>query len=723
MSEPAKLPGSLKTDPRIDSWLSIDPGGTVTLRTGKVEYGQGVKTTIAQVGADELDVAIGRVRVVMADTGATVDEKLTAGSGSIEESAVAMRHAAAAARAILLDRAAAELGVARDSLTVDDGTVSSPATNRKITYWDLMADTAFEADVTADTRTKSPDQWRLIGTAVPRLDIPAKVTGGTAFIQDMEMTDLLHGRVIRPPSYGAVLETFDDATTRDIEGVIKIVRDGNFIGVIARSEAAAVRARELLASNCTWKEVAQYPDEDRLFDWMIEQECEDALIEDGVPVDKPIPEIAAPGDSAVTLEAIYARPFQSHASIGPSAGMARWDDGKLTVWAHSQGIYPLQAALSCAFDMAKQDIRCIYAENAGVYGHNGADDAAMDAAMLARAVPGKCVRVQWMRDDEFKWEPFGSAMVVMLQASTDKAGKIIDWNCDLWSNAHAGRPRAKKETAGFIACWHRADATPAPEPVDNNGRDGGAHRGARPYYDFGTGRLAKHFVKPHPLRVSSLRALGTFGNIFAIESMIDELAEVTGTDPVEMRLRHLTDSRARAVVEKVADMAGWKPESWGNGFGQGIAFNRYKNSKCYAAVAFEAKVDTSTGVIEIPKAFIAADAGLAINPDGIANQLEGGLIQAASWTLKEAVRFDPVRITSVDFESYPILTFREVPEIETHVIQRADAKPMGVGEATQGPTPAAIANAVYAAIGVRLREIPFTPERVKRMIAEAKAGN
>ncbi len=723
MSEPAKLPGSLKTDPRIDSWLSIDSGGTITLRTGKVEYGQGVKTTIAQVGADELDVAISRVQVVMADTGATVDEKLTAGSGSIEESAVAMRYAAAAARAILLERAATELDVERDSLSVDDGTISSPATNRKITYWDLMAGATFDAEVAPDTKPKTPAEWRLIGTAVPRLDIPAKVTGGTAFIQDMEMADLLHGRIVRPPSYGAVLDTFDDGATREIDGVVEIIRDGNFIGIIALTEAAAVRARELLASGCTWKEVAQYPDEDRLFDWMIEQECEDALIEDGVPVDKPIPEIASPDGSAVTLEAIYARPFQSHASIGPSAGMARWDDGKLTVWAHSQGIYPLQAALSCAFDMPKENIHCIYAENAGVYGHNGADDAAMDAAMLARAVPGKCVRVQWMRDDEFKWEPFGSAMVVMLQASTDKTGKIIDWNCDLWSNAHAGRPRAKKETAGFIACWHRADATPAPEPVDNNGRDGGAHRGARPYYDFGTGRLAKHFVKPHPLRVSSLRALGTFGNIFAIESMIDELAEVAGIDPVEMRLRHLTDPRAREVVEKVADMAGWNPKSWGGGFGQGIAFNRYKNSKCYAAVVFEAKVDAATGVIEIPKAFIAADAGLAINPDGIANQLEGGLIQAASWTLKEAVRFDPVRITSVDFESYPILTFREVPEIETHVIQRADEKPMGVGEATQGPTPAAIANAVYAAINVRLREIPFTPERVKRMIAEAKAGN
>jgi CO/xanthine dehydrogenase Mo-binding subunit len=309
-----------------------------------------------------------------------------------------------------------------------------------------------------------------------------------------------------------------------------------------------------------------------------------------------------------------------------------------------------------------------------------------------------------------------------VQGSVDAAGNVIDWNFDVWSNAHAGRPRAKKETAGFIACWHRENATPPPRPVDNDGKDGGAHRGARPYYDFSRTRIVKHFVKPHPFRVSSLRALGTFGNIFATESTMDELAHAAGLDPIEFRLRHLKDARARAVLEKVAAMADWNPAGWGNGKGQGIAFNRYKNSKCYAAVAFHAEVDETTGVIRIPRAFIAADAGLSINPDGVANQLEGGLIQAASWTLKEAVRFDPVRITSVDWESYPILTFREVPEIDTFVFQKPGEKAMGVGEATQGPTPAAIAGAVLAATGVRLREMPFTPERVKKMIAEARAA-
>ena len=727
MSDEVKLPGSLKTDARIDSWLSIDAGGTVTIKTGKVEYGQGVMTAVAQVGADELDVALSRIRVRMADTGLTVDEKLTAGSGSVEESGTSIRYAAAAARAILLDRAAAALDVPRDTLSVEDGTVRSAAANRQVTYWELMAGKTFNADVTTDTRPKAPKDYRIVGSAAPRLDIPAKVFGAPAFLQDMAPEGLLHGRVLRPPSYGATLTAIDLAPARAVPGVIEVLRDGIFLGIIADSEAAAVKARDVLAQSCRWDEVAQYPDEDNLYDWMISQECEDTLVEGGIPVAKPIPDIETPAEAAHTVESIYARPFQSHASIGPSAGMARWDGDHLTVWAHSQGIYPLRAALSCAFDMAKEKIRCIHAENAGVYGHNGADDAAMDAAMLARAVPGRTVRVQWMRDDEFKWEPYGSGMVMAVQGSIDAAGNVIDWNFDVWSNAHAGRPRAKKETAGFIACWHRADATPPPKPADNDGKDGGAHRGARPYYDFPKTRIAKHFVKPHPFRVSSLRALGTFGNIFATESMLDELAHEAGLDLIEFRLRHLKDARARAVLEKVAEMANWNPASWGKGpgdkkVGQGIAFNRYKNSKCYAAVVFNVDVDEATGVIRTPRAFIAADAGLSINPDGVANQLEGGLIQAASWTLKEAVRFDPVRIASVDWESYPILTFREVPEIETFVFQKTGEKAMGVGEATQGPTPAAIANGVFTATGVRLREIPFTPERVKRMMAEAKAA-
>jgi nicotinate dehydrogenase subunit B len=722
MSEEVKLPGSLKTDARIDSWLALDAAGIVNIFTGKVEYGQGVMTAVAQVGAEELDVALERIRVKMADTGATVDEKLTAGSGSIEESGAAIRFAAAAARAILMDKAAAALDVPRDTLIVEDGTVKSPATNRQVTYWDLMGGQKFGAEVTPATKPKSPADYHIVGRPAPRLDIPAKVFGVRAFIQDMEVAGLLHGRVVFPPSYGAKLKSADLDAARKVAGVVEVVRDGSFLGIVAESEAAAVKARDVLAAACQWEEAAQYPDEDNLYDWMMSQECEDTVVEGGIPVDKPIPEIVTPADAAHTVEAIYARPFQSHASIGPSAGMAQWDGDRLTVWAHSQGIYPLRAALSCAFDWPKEKIRCIHAENAGVYGHNGADDAAMDAAMLARAVPGRPVRVQWMRDDEFKWEPYGSGMVMALQASVNKSGDIIDWNFDVWSNAHAGRPRAKKETAGFIACWHRENATPAPAPVDNNGKDGGAHRGARPYYDFPRTRIAKHFVKPHPFRVSSLRALGTFGNIFATESMLDELAHEAGLDLVEFRLRHLKDARARAVVEKVAAMAGWDPKKWGKGKGQGIAFNRYKNSKCYAAVVFNVEVDEATGVIRTPKAFIAADAGLSINPDGVANQLEGGLIQAASWTMKEAVRFDPVRITSVDWETYPILTFREVPEIETFVFQRETEKAMGVGEATQGPTPAAIANGVFAATGVRLREIPFTPERVKRMMAEAKAA-
>lgn len=725
MSDEVKdLPGSLKADANLDSWIAVNQDRTITIKSGKAELGQGIMTVVAQIGADELDVSPARIRVQMADTEASANERLTAGSDSVQQSGTAVRYAAAAARKLMIDRAAEHLNIAAEDLTVDDGVIASRSTNRQISYWDLMAGKRFDHVLTGEIAPKRPAERKLAGTPMPRLDIPAKVFGGAApFIQDLAPPGLLHGRVVRPPSYDARLTALDESVAAKLPGVVKVIRDGRFIGVVAEREDQAVRAWEALQAAAQWQETATLPDEDRLYDWLVSQDSDDYLIEDGSPVeDKPIPDTVAPAGAAHTLEAIYGRPFQMHASIGPSSGMALWQGDKLTVWSHTQGIYPLRAALACAFALPKENIHGIHAENAGCYGHNGADDAAMDAAMLARAVPGRPVRVQWMREDEHRWEPYGSAMVIALQASLDAQSKLMDWNCDVWTNAHAGRPRAKTETAGLIAVWHRADSAPPPAPQDNQGKHGGGHRGATPYYDVAAQRIVKHVVKPHPLRVSSLRALGTFGNGFAQESFMDELAHAAGVDPVEFRLRHLSDPRARAVIEAVVKLSGWNPAKWGNGWGQGLAFHRYKNQKCYAAVVCEVEVDRASGTVHLPRAFIAADSGEIINPDGVANQLEGGLIQAASWTLKEAVRFDPVRITSTDWESYPILTFREVPEIEVRLLQQAGQKPLGAGEATAGPTPAAIGNAIFHAIGVRLRELPLTPERVRRMIVAAERG-
>ena len=463
----------------------------------------------------------------------------------------------------------------------------------------------------------------------------------------------------------------------------------------------------------TWSEEANLPDEDRIFEWLITQDTEDHLVVDGVPQEGPVPPIEIPEDAAETLEATYCRPYHMHASLGPSAAMARLDGGKMTVWTHSQGVYPLQAALAHALKMDKDDIRTIHTDAAGCYGHNGADDVALDAALLAREVPGRAVLVQWMREDENAWEPYGPAMVIQNQASLDDHGRIIDWNHDVYSTTHAGRPRASADHSGLIAAWHVAEPMAQTPAAANMGKEAGSHRNATPYYDFPRRRIVDHFIAQRPLRVSSLRGLGTYTNLFAIESFMDELAHAAGIDPVEFRLRNLDDPRAKAVITTAAEAADWGSEC-PEGVGRGIAFNRYKNSKCYAAIVVELAVDRATGTVQLQRAVIAGDAGQIVNPDGLANQLDGGFIQAASWTLKERVAFDRFRTTSLDWEGYPILEFSEVPEIETVLLEQPDAPYLGSGEGTQGPTPAAIANAIFAATGVRMRELPFTPERVKR---------
>ncbi|HEY4134324.1 MAG TPA: molybdopterin cofactor-binding domain-containing protein [Alphaproteobacteria bacterium] len=725
MSE-KKLPGSLEDDARLDSWLSIDAGETVTLKTGKTEFGQGIKTAIAQIGADELDVSLARVRVQEADSALTADEGLTAGSESVQQSGIAMRYAAAHARRLLLEKAAARLGIDIDDLTVEDGMVSSRSTNSKVSYWELMAGQPFGVEVSGEVAPRSAGSRRLAGKSVRRLDIPAKLHGGRAFVQDVQLPDMLHGRVLHPPAYGNELVKFDAAAIAAMPGVVKVVQDGRFLAVIAAREDQAVRAWEAMREATEWRALPTLPNEDMLSDWLVSQDTDDMLVENGTPIEGDVPDAVEPEGAAQTLEAFYSRPYQMHASIGPSCAVALFEPGsegvKLTIWQQNQGVFPQQAALATAFGMAKDSIRCIHVEGAGVYGHNGSEDAAMDAAMLARALPDRPVRLQWMREDEHRWEPYGSAMVVALQASLDEAGTMLDWNCDIWTQTHSGRPRAKKDSAGFVAAWHREDALPAPVPADHNGKHGGGHRGATPYYTLPGMRVVKHFVKPHPFRTSSLRALGTFCNVFAQESFVDELAHAAGRDPLEFRLAHLKDARARAVIEKAAAMASWDPKSWGNGHGQGLAFHRYKNGKCYVAVVIEADVDEAKGAIAIPRAWIAADAGEVINPDGAGNQLEGGFLQAMSQTLKEAVRFDATHVTSTDWESYPILTFREAPEIEVAFIDRPNDPPLGVGEGTAGPTPGAIANAVRHAIGVRLRELPLTPERVRKMIVAAERG-
>jgi len=394
--------------------------------------------------------------------------------------------------------------------------------------------------------------------------------------------------------------------------------------------------------------------------------------------------------------------------MGPSAAVAQWVDSKLTVWTHSQGVFPLRSSIARILKMPESDIRTIHKDGPGCFGHNGADDAALDAALLACALPGRPVSLKWMRADENAWEPYGTAMIVKLKASLGSDGDVMDWNHDVWGYTHSSRPRKEKGTSDLLAAWHLSEPfTPAP-PNPGMGFQGGVHRNADPLYTFPRQRIVKHFLSDSPLRVSALRGLGSYTNIFAIESFMDELAHAAGIDPLEFRLRNLADDRARAVIEAAAEHADWRSDKRGHG----IAFSRYKNRQGYVAVAVDLSVDRTDGRIRLKRAVIAADVGQIVNPDAVSSQLEGVFTQSASWTLKEQVTFDQNGITSLDWRRYPILRFSDAPEIQTVLLNRPGMPFLGIGEGAQGPVPAAIANAVFDATGIRLRRIPFTPEQV-----------
>jgi CO/xanthine dehydrogenase Mo-binding subunit len=704
-----RLPGSLNTNRRLEAWISIEPNGRVTIFTGKIELGQGIGTALAQIAADELDVHLDRIDVVHGDTARTPNEGQTAGSLSVEQSGTALRFACAEARDILLSAAATKLGVPAAELKVSDGTVIAPG-GKSATYWDLVGAADLKREASGKVTPKPAGGHTWVGKSVARRDIPKKFTGGAAYVQDVRRPGMVFGRVVRPPSPGARLTSVDEARVRSMPGVVAVVRDGSFLGVAAVREEQAIRARDALKQSAKWKETESLPPSgDALYRHLMSTTVPAQTV-----TDKASATAAAP---VKTLDALYTRPYQAHASIGPSCAVAQWQDGALTVWTHSQGVFPLRGDLARAFATDPANIHCIHAESAGCYGHNGADDVALDAALVARATGGKPVKLQWMREDEFAWEPYGSAMVMKLAGGIDAQGNVVTWSHELWSHPHNTRPGA---TAGvnLLAARYLAKPLDPGLPPDVPQPTGGADRNSIPLYDFGNVKVTKHYIAEAPLRTSALRTLGGYANVFALESFVDELAAAAGADPVEFRLRHTKDARIRAVIEAAAQRAGWRPnaKSAGDG-GRGFAFSRYKNLGCYCATVADVHVDRKTGRVRVTKVVAAVDAGQIVNPDGVVNQIEGGIIQSASWTLKESVRFDRTRVTTRSWAEYPILKFDEVPEVQVVLLDRPSERFLGVGEGAQGPAAAAIANAIAHATGTRLRALPFTPERVKQALA------
>jgi nicotinate dehydrogenase subunit B len=697
-----KPPGSLAETPYLDTWIRIDADGTITAFTGKAELGQGFKTAFQQIAAEELGVPFKAVNVVTADTRSTANEGYTSGSNSMKYSGTAIQNAAAQVRELLIAEAARRLELPPETLKTENAAVIAPD-GRKLGYGELVAGDMLHVQAQTKSKLKDPATYSIMGQSIQRVDIPAKVTGGAAYIQDMRLPGMVHARVVRPPSYGAELIALDTAAVEKLPGVVKIVRDGNFLAVVAAKEYQAVKAMRALASLAKWRETARLPKQDDLPNVITSLPSQDTTI-----YQQSHPSAAA----TKTLEASYTRPYQAHGSIGPSCAVAQSINDAMTVWTHTQGVYPDRAGIAEMLRVPPASVRLIHVEGSGCYGHNGADDAAADAALIARAMPSVPVRVQWMREQEHAWEPFGPAMVTKLKASLDGNGAIVDWNFEVWSNTHSMRPGG---AGSMLAAQHIAQpfAVPAPKPLPLP--EGGGDRNAIPFYKFPNAKVVHHFIPKMPLRISAMRALGAYHNVFSIESFMDELAVAAGADPVEFRLKHLDDARGRDVIEKAAKEFGWqKGQKAPPDRGYGFAFARYKNLAAYCAIATEVEVNRESGRPRLMRAVAAVDSGQVVNPDGLTNQIEGAILQSMSWTLYESVTFDDVRITSVDWQTYPILRFDAVPEkVDVHIINRPGQPFLGSGETGQGPAAASIANAITNATGKRLRDLPLTRKRIK----------
>ncbi|MBM3607167.1 MAG: xanthine dehydrogenase family protein molybdopterin-binding subunit, partial [Alphaproteobacteria bacterium] len=546
----------------------IDAQGYAELCPGKVEIGQGILTALAQIAADELDVPLTQIRLRPASTAHSPNEGVTSGSLSIQDSGSAIRHVCAQARAIYLAQAAERLGVGEHDLQIADGAIKGP-NNLATSYWELADDALLDRQASPGAIAKSIQARAIAGRSIARVDIPDKVFAQPRFIQDRFQRGVLHARVLRPPGPSAQLTGFNDAKAQAIAGVRAVVRDGNFAGVVAASETAALAALAQLRKDCSWNEANALPDQQNLREWLRTTPLESTVV-----AEKKIETLSR---AARTQALEFTRPFTAHASIGTVTSVAQWKGGKLHVWTHSQGVYNLRSDLALIFELPEENIIVEHAEGAGCYGHNGADDVALDAALLARACPGEMVRVIWSREEELGWAPFSPAMLVRIEADTSADGRILNWRHDLWSNGHATRPgRAKSPT--LLAGHHIAKAYPmlaaGNMPLSTGG---GADRNAVPGYAFPAQRITNHRLLDMPVRTSALRSLGAAANVFAIESMMDELALAAGEDPIAYRLWHLEDQRARAVLEAAARRANWSNRTRRDGVGYGVGYAKYKN--------------------------------------------------------------------------------------------------------------------------------------------------
>ena len=693
------LPLSLTDNPILSQWIAFEPG-KVRIATGKVEIGQGILTAMTQIAAEELDVRPEQIRIVSGETDVSPSEYFTSGSYSVAVGGAAIRLVCAEVRSMFLDKVADALGCKRGELSVDEGKFLRGGSDTGRDYWSMAGGIDLDRRASGTAPVKRPSQYRIVGRSLPRLDLPAKIKG-EGFIHDIGVVNMVHARVLRQPWRGAQLAVLDEAAVRKTAGApIDILREGEFVAFTGASELAVMRAAEAAREQAKWQGGIPAPDGVGSPEWLKSQPSRDRTVEQG----------EKSRVQGRTVMARYSRPFLTYGSIGPCCALAEFNNGALKVWSHTQGPSILRDWLAKALGMETRQVTVFHRHGAGAYGHNTADDAAFDASYIATRMPGRTVRVQWSREDEFAAAPISTAMAIELRAVLDAENKPADWTIEIWSPPHAQRP-GMNGNANFAGLAALPDAPPLKELNDiADERGGGATRNGFAIYDLPRHRLIHHMLPNVPLRTSSLRGLGAWANVYAIESFIDELAEVADEDPVTYRLSLLSDPRARRVVETAAQISGWfdgrkPPEGRARGFG----FARYKNIASFAAVVVEVEVDEQ---VRLRRVWAAADCGLCINPDGAKNQIEGGIIQGASFVMKEQVRFEDGKVATKTWEDYPILRFSEIPEIDIALIDNPNEPTLGLGEASVGPTGAAIGNAVARAVGKRVRDLPLTRERI-----------
>jgi len=713
----AKLPSGDIDPTSLDSWLAITPDGFVTFYTSKVEIGTGTITALAQFVAEELDVPFNKIKMDSGDTTKTIEQGSTVGSRSIERAGPQVRQAAAAARQELLKLAAARLSATADQLTVKDGVVSVVSNaSKKVSYGQLIGGKQFNVRITAtgtgwdmkvapEVKAKDPKDYKVVGTSVKRFELPAKVTGEHVYAHDVRVPGMLHGRVVRPPVVNTAPERIDEDSVKQIPGFVKVVRQGSFVGVVAKTEWSAIKAAEAL--KVTWaKPTTKLPaNPDELFAYLKNTKP----VRTQKAVDKGNLNTGF-SEAKKTYQASYRWPFQMHGMIGPSCSIADVQGDKATIWSGPQGPFRTRGAVARLLNIPEQNVRVIYHEASGSYGRMSTDDGAEDAALMSRAV-GAPVRVQWSRQDEHGWEPKGPAQLDEVKAAVDGDGKMIAWDFTDY-----GQPWTASGATLLLASL-QIGMKPN-NPGQSNGTQGGGEIYAVPNQRIVAEHINWHFPEPIPLRTSNLRAPGDPARCFASECFLDEIAADLKVDPVDYRLRHLTtNKRGTECLKAAADKAQWKsrpspaPASSGNiARGRGVAVTQRANAYC-AAVA-DVEVNKTTGEVVVKRIVCSHDCGLIVNPDGVTNQVEGNILQGVSRALFEEVTFDAEGVTSLDWKTYPILKFSDVPDLDIVLINRPEMESLGAGEPSIIPVPASIANAIFDAVGVRLREAPFTPKRV-----------